>query len=711
MKRINLFLLCFALSFLFVGAKISDNTLRMGDGTPSTNKQILMGNGQLRWAGAEGKLKFSNDNGGSYKDIGTGGSGQAGFNMMSDKNFDFESGNPPVNWSASGGTFTAEATDIAFGSQSGSWNPSAAAQTLLQDAAVIPKGFYGRNGLGQCLVKTLATDLKMQVYDGANVLSEITVQPATEWTAINSPFVFPVSGNLRIRFLSQSDSAVALIDNCYIGENFLVGQVQVGMELVGDAYMFPTAGCSWGRTSGTFGAFSADGDCPDWTVVRNPGPGTISASGHSDFPRLLVQGLLPGRYLVNVYGQINDSAASSACVVLRENTTSFSALSSTNCNEPDTSTSKVTSFSLSGIFDFTSAGDRQFELWGASAGGTIGLVADAGGKQLGMQVYRIPTNQETGIRLDQSAWKIDANISGSNASLGTAAVSSYAPITDGGLTLVQNSGSASVLIPCSVSNDSSGTTCSAGDEQIGIAFTPPFAGDYLACASFGHFMDVGAGGDVNATFQIVETPNTAETISQQGKSRINSSSYRSTGAGINGTTPLRLCGNFTFASVGKKTLRLMYEQTVTATISSNRIMADVLASNGQRDIHWEVYPVNPWLQSPLLVNSVVSPSLGVERIARAIVNCQAASTIISQADTWLSSIGNISGGACSLVIAAGTFSATPTCVASDHTSTAGTPNIVSVRATSATAFSIDASDNAGAAATNWEASIVCTGPK
>jgi hypothetical protein len=198
-------------------------------------------------------------------------------------------------------------------------------------------------------------------------------------------------------------------------------------------------------------------------------------------------------------------------------------------------------------------------------------------------------------------WRVDATIAGDNPSLGVSAVTSYTGIENANLTLTNASGNGVVTaqIPCSSTNSPSGTTCSAGSESVGVSFTIPSDGcatsgacDVKACASFTWQPVVDSSSDsLAATFQIVETPANAQTISQEGKSRIpgifTGSAAVSTAVGF----PFRVCGTFTFNSAGQKTFRLMYEQSINSTPTNSNLLADGNTSNGQRDIHWEVYPI------------------------------------------------------------------------------------------------------------------------
>lgn len=318
-------------------------------------------------------------------------------------------------------------------------------------------------------------------------------------------------------------------------------------------------------------------------------------------------------------------------------------------------------------------------------------------------ITSFPTSTQLAVRSDLAAWKVDATIAGANPQLGTVDVAAYTGIENASLTLTNNAGTQNLTaqIPCSTTVAPSGTTCSSGSESVGVAFTPigSFPQDVLACASFTWEAATGASGVYVTTFQIIETPTNAQTISQEGKSRIQSSNqiHNSTASSSN-----RVCGNFTFSSPGQKALRLMYEQDVTGTVSNAGIFGDQLATAGQRDIHWEVYPLNQGQPTPILVNSITSNTAGVERLERAELNCDAASSITSQSGTWLTAIGNRSTAACTITVAAGIFSAMPACV---FTAKAATVQATSVVMTSATAGTVY-----GASA-DYDGYLMCMGPR
>lgn len=107
---------------------------------------------------------------------------------------------------------------------------------------------------------------------------------------------------------------------------------------------------------------------------------------------------------------------------------------------------------------------------------------------------------------------------------------------------------------------------------------------------------------------------------------------------------------------------------------------------------------------------------GTERIERATVTCSGSSSITRQSGTWITAIGNISSGNCAITIAAGIFSAAPTCTIGLHATDA--TNIYSLEApvTSSTAMAVGAHYLASGSSTVQTPSslplhIICMGPR
>jgi microcystin-dependent protein len=195
-------------------------------------------------------------------------------------------------------------------------------------------------------------------------------------------------------------------------------------------------------------------------------------------------------------------------------------------------------------------------------------------------------NGTTTFNLPNSDWQIDANIGGANPALTNSALSSYTEITDAGLDMVLRSYSATAEIGCSGTNPPTGLTCAAGSESIAVAFTPPSSGLFEVCFEHSQFT-AGAGGAI-VTFQTIETPINAQTITSEGGSRVNQAYSVSA---VDDRFKTDTCGTHQFSDVSKKMVRLMREQTIASTPSIHALIADRLAASGQRDVRVTVRPL------------------------------------------------------------------------------------------------------------------------
>lgn len=167
-----------------------------------------------------------------------------------------------------------------------------------------------------------------------------------------------------------------------------------------------------------------------------------------------------------------------------------------------------------------------------------------------------------------SNWGVYALINGSaNTSLSN--TGSLSEITNSGLTLTAQSGSASVEIACASGTSSSGTTCVAANESLGIAFTPT-AGNYEVCADFTQ-LSAASGSDNSggqAIYNLVETPNNAITDLQDGGqfSEYGLKSITANSSSYSDYHGVHVCGLFSFNDNSKRTIRIMYKASNTSTL-------------------------------------------------------------------------------------------------------------------------------------------------
>ena len=616
-------------------------------------------------------------------------------------NAGFEGGK--AKWTASAGTFATTTTSPMEGLVHATWDAAASGNTLTSTAVAIPVGMRGRNGVVSCLITTASGTAthEIQAYDGTNVLNEVSITSSTVPTRTSATFIFPSSGNIQLRLYANADEPSIAIDDCYVGpaEGYNMANISQA-TLLGSILWSPTTNCTWSTTTtGTPANFTADSDCTTPTGSNLVG---AAIAPSTKVPGIRFSSIPPGELLFIVTIDARSPTNDGMRLRISDGT------NATQEHFVIAGTQSTSISSMTGrIRNTTSLGDTTYQIQGSVGSGTGNLFNNAANSPLEISVYHFPSQTQNAVTVEAAAWRVDANISGGHADLGTSDQSSYIEMTNSSWTLTNNTGNGvlTAQIPCSSTNASSGTTCSAGSESNGVVFNLPRAGDVLACVSFTHDTVYNTSGQVLTTFQIVETSNTAQTVVQEGKSRINSGGQ---GAATQNTTPHRLCGTFSFSAAGQKTLRLMYEQDITATVTSNLVLGDASASIGSRDIHWEVYPINQSFPAPVLVGSVTTTSNSL-RVETARIGTCGTSSSVTQRGNWISSISNGTTGKCTLNIISGTFSAEPYCTCSAY---GGGNNFCLINNTgsSATAQVINVYDAAANAQAD-NVNVICVGPR
>ncbi len=261
---------------------------------------------------------------------------------------------------------------------------------------------------------------------------------------------------------------------------------------------------------------------------------------------------------------------------------------------------------------------------------------------------------------DQLSWQVIADITGANPSLGISAVAAYTEIIDAGLTMTPVAGSQPVGIMCSTTNaatapSTGATTCAAGSESVGGNFNIPWAGWYEVCFQYAHSIVVDSAENVSATFNVIQTPLAAQTLTYEGGPRTQSAYTGlniATGVDAVASFSHNDCGQINFATAGNVGVRLMYEQSVAGSPDASAIAADAGANNGQRAIHMTVRPIIANRPTPLLVNSVVSGYSGVSRVewvkfsdtSTPATQCNQDPCVIIRQSGGISSVGRTSTG-------------------------------------------------------------------
>jgi hypothetical protein len=609
-----------------------------------------------------GRMQFTND-GTNFKNIGSGSGGAGGVNLLTDDNGDFEAGD--TAWTESGGTFSIETTNPLFGVGSGKWDSSASSQTLISNLKTIEKGMVGRTCLAEMVYKWpsgVAADLSFQVLDASDVViltNDLTPTTGDNVVKTQRNFDCGVLGSqYRIRILSNvANPAEIIIDNAFIGSDS--NSVSISQTtLAGSSDFLGTATCTQTRTSTTFGPFTGSAACPGPTIVTQKIGQWLTTD--VDLPRQTINNLPPGTYVAQFTVASFMSSSATSGFAINDGTTTCNGM------QGETSAASGASTTVSCVFEYSSSGNRSFELYGASSASTINLSSLTVTPNLSTKfnLYRYPTSPAEAITLETSGYFAEAEISGSSVSMGLTTDGSFSEVANSALTLVPKSG-ASLEIPCSTTNPSTGTTCAAGNESMGIVFNAPYAGTYDVCTQFTHQIRVDSGSDnITADMKLVETPNNAQTILQERASQRSRISWGVVGDYISVKT-ITMCGVFTFGSSGKKTIRL-FEQTNAASSPSNN---DVFIDANTMPT-WSVKAITQQMPAPVftsLQNNVKSGGdMRIEHVTfgGAVENtnvCSASPCTMYRNSSGITSVTRGGTGIYNLNFGAGVFSSAPTC--------------------------------------------------
>lgn len=593
-------------------------------------------------------------------------------------NAGFESGKQ--RWTASGGTFTAVTSGVGTGKGAVTWDSSSASQTLTSTAVTLPSGFYAKNGVASCAIKTTSgsSTHTIQAYDGSNILASQTITSSTSAFARSSVnFIMPSSGSISLRVVSvASNEPEATIDDCFLGlaEGFNVGEVSQA-TLVGTLKYASASNCQWSGSSGSFANFSADTDCSTPTVT-----GSVTAPG-TKIPAIVLNNLAPGKYLINFQGKVYSSAALGACSYRLSDGTNVSGNSASYLGSAGTA-GPISALALSGVFEYSVAQSSvtiQAQQLLYSGGGSCNINNDvASSGDFEVQVFRFPSATEQAYRpesknlLSTLKYAATANCFWSGSS---ATFANYAADTDCPTPTV------------------TGLASAPGTKIPGMTVNNLPAGKYLVQIQ-GKMLGTSSG---NACAMRV-----SDGTSVAGSSFAFAGSS-SSGSGVS------LSGVFSYSGIQSSvTFQIQY------ALYSGAGGCDLINDNANGgDFQINLIPLEQNIPAPLLVGSVTSNSVGAERIERIKLTYSAGvPAITSQSGSWISSITDNGTGDFTLNIASGIFSSTPTCICTSDDSSGfrycqGKPTTTS----SVTVRRFGILDDAGTLIDPTTVDVMCLGTK
>lgn len=609
------------------------------------------------------------------------------------KNPAFEATTYSSNWTASGGTLAAATSTNIFFGKSATWDSGASSQTLTTTAVTVPEGFKGNNCEASLYIKVpsgTATHL-IQAWDGTNILATASIINSIYFAKNTLTFPCPTSGTIALRLISlASDEPLIAIDEGYLG---LARNVGVA-DYIGRVESYTPSLLTSGGGSITLNATSQ--------VAIN---GKKQRIGSNLF--------ISASFRNGSGGAASGSAGTMLITIPSECVpdTSQMITSVAGVRKLGDSISGTTGAGTEGTAFYYGGQNLAFLSNGVTNALVVADVASSFFLNFNAIIPCVGWAASQVVTPDAQGWFVSGYISGANPDLGTSSVSTYSEITNSSLTLTPDTGSAPIGIVCSSTNaaatpSTGATTCSAGSEGIGFATSVPRAGRYEVCMQFGHATASSATDAGMATaFEIVNTATNSQTILNRMGPRSTSGHYNNPATSMSKFTNVTACGQATL-SAGSNAFRLFYEQSSLGAnaVSSNVIHADANASIGDRAVRVTMRPVTTENQA-ILANSVSTKYQTGVTEETAIVTCSSSSGIDRQLGTWVSSVGNISSGVCSVTVNG--FGGTPYCDINGWGT--GISNVI-VRAycSSSTACEVSGYNTAtGLAATAFTAKFSC----
>lgn len=579
-----------------------------------------------------------------------------------------------TGWTESGGTLGRDTTTANLGGNATgvcSWDPSASSQTLAYTSVTVTSNdrLSGRNGVISCDVKTAATDLKLQVYDGTNVLTpnastDVVTPSSSGYVRSTFNFIFPSSGAFTARFASQSNSVVAYYKDCYFG-------VADGFNIlkINQATLYGTikvTGCSGthSTTSTSFASLGTKTGC------------TYTATGNASAPSTNVLGikfasLPPGEYKLEAEGSFE------AATQNKEAHYQFSDGTNTAREISAFLTSTGGDTWIPGInqsIAYTTAQSNvTLEIYAKTTSGGTAAVVGTNANPLVIRVYRYPTTSETAFAPNQlpASWSGTLTPTG-NWAHASASFADFSAATT--TTLAQRT------------NTNFGTVTAQSGTLPGITFTPSRQRTLLVCASGTHYVDSSATNSI----RLVDG---SGTVINAGVDQYFAPS------GV--TFPWNLCGILN-VNPTSTTIKVQSKISGGATGRMNAV------------IDWSIAAINESMNAPAIINTVSSSSSGQERLERVIVSpsCSSSPCTIASQSGGISSVTRGSTGNYTINFVAGTFSAAPTCLGMSSNNSNVWQQLYYSAPTSSS-FQFATYHDAGSSSTITDSGfmVLCMGPK
>lgn len=487
-----------------------------------------------------------------------------------------------------------------------------------------------------------ATLYKLQVLSGTTVVAENTTLTnyATPQTIVLPVPCGDLSTTYKLRIESTSASAAAiLVDSVYYGRATNLSTVTQA-TLYGTASAYAAASCNWSTASASFAAFAADTDCLTPTVT-----GGLSAPA-TKIPAFKMLAAPPGKYLVTATFQIQSSTGNPS-YALSDGTTTVSKVQSESAG-----TQRIVT--MVGVFEYTTAGDRQIDVQGRAGGANAELTANSAFMDLSFTVQKFPTQSQI-ITQDQV-----------NTDWATYSV------TIGGVTSAPTKGTTTI--------DKAQWRRVGQNMEIRYQYKQTGAG---SAGSGDYLFPIPSGYTIDTTNLNVN--------GDQGSSVGFGSFYDGT---TGRETSMILYSTTQFKMLGLNGTNYSYIGSGTGALSNTAVSFSFTLT----------VPITGWVttQTYYIPGSVVSANSGQIRHEVAELNCDAGSAVTT-GSWWLSALGNRSTGSCTATILAGIFSAAPYACGMTIKGSTVQSTAASISSATSVTFTGPSSD--------WDGFVWCDGPR
>lgn len=235
----------------------------------------------------------------------------------------------------------------------------------------------------------------------------------------------------------------------------------------------------------------------------------------------------------------------------------------------------------------------------------------------------------------------------------------------------------------------SGNAAAAGTKIFGFVAPTLLPGKYAIVASGGILVTQSTSGQQNCNYELYDGTNSGGIISARE------------GQSVGLATPSTIWGQFEYDSL--------------QTNKQFEIRAARLSGNGKcqmtvdgADLTFTLIPLTQAVPSPFVAGSTFFGRSGMVKGGAAVLACSSGSTITSNPDSMVASIGNASSGVCTVTLTTGYFSSTPICIGNSN-ELAASALFITTNATSATSLTWAGYDDSGTGSTSPAGNLICFG--